>query len=102
MNVYVADLAIQHRHPDHNAVLLTFVNFQYVEVALNWILYMNKLGITNYIIGALDDRAFEFFEFIEIPVFHAATVSMNHLGHWDRMEAIWRRRMEAISSIAYK
>ena len=40
----------------NSTLILSFCNFDYVKVALNWVGYLNKLNINNYLIVALDSE----------------------------------------------
>jgi hypothetical protein len=41
---------------ENSTLILSFCNFDYVKVALNWVEYLNKLEINNYLIVALDSE----------------------------------------------
>ena len=41
-------------------LILGFADKNYQEIAVNWVRYINKLDIINYVIIALDDEAFDY------------------------------------------
>tara|TARA_Y100000287_G_C14216865_1_gene353922 strand:+ start:880 stop:1614 length:735 start_codon:yes stop_codon:yes gene_type:complete len=41
-------------------LILGFADKNYQEIAVNWVRYINKLDIKNYVIIALDDEAFDY------------------------------------------
>ena len=49
----------------NNLIILSFCNFDYVKVALNWVEYLNKLKINNYLIVALDSETESFLKNIK-------------------------------------
>lgn len=40
----------------NNEVILTFANYGYFDMLLNWIFNMKQLGITNYVVASLDKQ----------------------------------------------
>jgi hypothetical protein len=50
---YVADVAV------NNLVLVTWANFHFLDFALNWAEHLTSLGVTNYMIGAMDQPILE-------------------------------------------
>jgi hypothetical protein len=41
-------------------LIISFCNWNYSKVALNWVAYLEKLGITNYLIVSLDKKTEDF------------------------------------------
>ena len=42
-----------------NVVLVTWANFHYLDFAENWVAHVKKCGITNYLVGAMDQEMLE-------------------------------------------
>lgn len=53
---------------DNNLIVLGFADKRYKEIAINWVKYIDKLGIKNYVIVALDTEVFGYLSEREINV----------------------------------
>lgn len=49
-------------------LILGFADKHYQQIAINWVQYINKLAIKNYVIIALDTEAFEYLNDLQINV----------------------------------
>jgi len=54
---------------DNNTIALTFSDHRYKEVLLNWLIGLNRLGITNYFVVSLDEEIHAFLSERGFPSF---------------------------------
>ena len=54
-------------------IILTFTNFIRLDFAVTWAAPLIRLGLTNYLIGATDERAFEGLRRHKLPCFTMRT-----------------------------
>jgi len=38
-----------------NVLMVTWANYHYLDFVINWVYHINKLGVTNYLVGSMDD-----------------------------------------------
>lgn len=53
----------------HNIILVTFVNYQRCDYGFTWASHVQRLGLDNYLIGAMDGKALEILVGRSIPTF---------------------------------
>lgn len=85
-------LALAESRKTDNTIVLAFANYAYLEVLLNWLVAMNRLGIRNYLIVSLDSRLHEF-----LSERRFATTLSSLQGD---LNALWVKRMEIFHSLA--
>ena len=44
---------------EHNTIIVTCANFQYRDFVMNWVEHVCGIGITAYLVGAMDDQLLE-------------------------------------------
>uniref|UniRef100_A0A7S3ELP6 Nucleotide-diphospho-sugar transferase domain-containing protein n=3 Tax=Rhodosorus marinus TaxID=101924 RepID=A0A7S3ELP6_9RHOD len=59
---------------DSNTVILTALNFGYREIMMNWICNMRHLGVSNFIIAALDEDLYKWAFVRGLPVYLETTI----------------------------
>ena len=78
---------------DNNFIVLGFADKRYKEIAINWVKYIDKLGIKNYVIVALDTEVFKYLTDLEINVIMCE-------GHISKKSGTgWRWRMDKIREL---
>lgn len=53
----------------HGAVMVTWANAAYTDFTLNWVAHVRGAGITNYLVGALDDEILTTLQSAGVPCF---------------------------------
>ena len=56
------------------AVVVGFANMGYSKFALNWVLSMRLIGLDNFVLVALDQRAHAYFSRLGVPSFYLASL----------------------------
>ncbi|KAL5168808.1 Arabinosyltransferase XEG113 [Glycine soja] len=59
---------VQQRVKD-NIIILTFGNYAFMDFILTWVEQLNDLGVSNYLVGAMDIKLLEALYWKGIPVF---------------------------------
>ncbi|CAI5515925.1 unnamed protein product [Closterium sp. Naga37s-1] len=54
---------------EKNVVVVTFANHAFLEFVLNWVKHLTELGVTNILIGAMDNEILTALYFEGVPVF---------------------------------
>ncbi|EPS68350.1 hypothetical protein M569_06419, partial [Genlisea aurea] len=54
---------------EDNVVVITFGNFAFVDFMVNWAEHLMRLGVTNFLVGAMDAKALEALYRRGVPVF---------------------------------
>lgn len=76
---------------DNNTVILTFADHRYTEVLLNWLIGLNRLGITNYIVVSLDEEIHGFLSERGFPSF---------LSPWEgTLSDLWALRVKIFHTL---
>ena len=74
-------------------IIISFCNYDYVELAEIWVAEIAKLNITNYIIISADQKTFE----------HLKSKNINtELRNYDKKESFWVYRIKVIQSFLEK
>lgn len=60
---------IQSRCNSHGIILVTFVNYQRCDYAFTWAGHVERLGLKNYLVGAMDGKALQTLVGRRIPTF---------------------------------
>ena len=63
------------------AIVLTFVNLVRLDFAQTWVSHVTRLNMTNWLVGATDDRALTGLKAVGIPCFSIRTSLPG--GEWD-------------------
>jgi hypothetical protein len=79
-------LAMAKAKKREGSVIITFANYAYIEVLLNWLVAMHRLGIGNYVIVALDEKLHDYLSDRNIP--SVLSSLRGGLGH------LWVKRIE--------
>ncbi|XP_058777608.1 arabinosyltransferase XEG113-like [Vicia villosa] len=70
---------VQQRVKD-NIIIVTFGNYAFMDFILTWVKQLNDLGLSNYLVGAMDTKLLEALYWKGIPVFdmnsHMSTVDV--------------------------
>ncbi|KAL5099752.1 hypothetical protein RYX36_004079 [Vicia faba] len=70
---------VQQRVKD-NIIIVTFGNYAFMDFILTWVKQLNDLGLSNYVVGAMDTKLLEALYWKGIPVFdmnsHMSTVDV--------------------------
>jgi len=62
-------LQLANARKDNGTVILVFSDHRYTEVLLNWLVALNRLGISNYLVVSLDENIHTFLEERGFPTF---------------------------------
>ena len=62
------------------AVVVGFANMGYSKFALNWVLSMRLIGLDNFVLVALDQRAHAYFSRLGVPSFYLASLGAGAEG----------------------
>ena len=54
------DMQIIRNRTENNTIILAFADFNYLEILLNWIIGIKRLGIDNYVVISLDKEIHEY------------------------------------------
>jgi hypothetical protein len=60
---------IRSRCNSHNIILVTFVNYQRCDYGFTWAGHVQRLGLENYLVGAMDGKALETLVAGRVPTF---------------------------------
>ena len=52
-----------------NLVMVTWANFHYLDFVMNWVGHLRELGVSNYIVGAMDDKMLDALRERDVPTF---------------------------------
>jgi len=74
-------------------VIVTFANLKYVDVFMNWLVALNKLGIRNYCIFAIDPKSKEWLTAHQIPTFGT---------YMKQFAALWYARLIVLRALIEK
>ncbi len=44
---------------EHNTIMVTWANFHYQDFVMNWVDHVRNVGVTAYLVGAMDDKLLE-------------------------------------------
>ncbi|XP_045813735.1 arabinosyltransferase XEG113-like [Trifolium pratense] len=70
---------VQQRVKD-NIIIVTFGNYAFMDFILTWVKQLNDLGLSNYLVGAMDTKLLEALYWKGVPVFdmnsHMSTVDV--------------------------
>ncbi len=44
---------------EHNTIMVTWANFHYQDFVMNWVEHVQNVGVTSYVVGAMDDKLLE-------------------------------------------
>ena len=56
MSALISELSAPDERP-HQVILVTFVNSKRADYAYTWAAHLQRLGLRNYLIGAMDGEA---------------------------------------------
>ena len=60
---------IRSRCNEHNIILVTFVNYQRCDYGFTWHWHVQRLGLSNYLVGAMDGKALDLLAAKRVPTF---------------------------------
>ncbi|XP_019445117.1 PREDICTED: arabinosyltransferase XEG113-like isoform X2 [Lupinus angustifolius] len=70
---------VQQRVKD-NIIIVTFGNYAFMDFILTWVKHLTELGLTNYLVGAMDTKLLEALYWKGLPVFdmgsHMSTIDV--------------------------
>lgn len=84
-------LKLANARKDNNTVVLTFSDSRYTEVLLNWLIGLDRLGISNYLVVSLDEEIHDFLRERGFPSFLSPLEG--DLGH------LWALRTEIFRTL---
>lgn len=58
----------------NNTIILSALNFGYRNIMMNWVCNLRHLGITNFVIAALDPELYRFSYVRGLPVYYESTI----------------------------
>jgi len=82
-----------HKYSIDNLIIVSFCNYKYREITLNWVSYLNKHNIKNYIIIATDQLVHEYLKENSINTILNTT--------WDGSKKEWNLRLKVIYEIIF-
>ena len=50
---------LAHQHARNNVIIVTWANLHFSDFALNWVAHVREHGITNFLVGAMDQETAE-------------------------------------------
>ena len=86
--VLVCRAAVSCLMDEHNTIMVTWANFHYQDFVMNWVDHVRGVGVTAYLVGAMDDKLLEVNPVYVLSLISASTVTSAHARH----EAIARYR----------
>ena len=86
--------ATQNIYDQKNPTIITFGNYSYKEIILNWVEGINRLGINNYIVIAMDD---EIYNLLSEKSIKTVLLKINN-----NLEEIWLARIKLFQIIIEK
>lgn len=54
----------------NNLVIVTWANFHYSDFVKNWVSHMTKIGVSNFLVGAMDDKLLKILVNENVPCFY--------------------------------
>jgi hypothetical protein len=51
---------LAHRYTRNNVIIVTWANLHFSDFVLNWVAHVQRHGITNFLVGAMDEETAEF------------------------------------------
>eukprot|EP00892_Ulva_mutabilis_P009534 jgi/Ulvmu1/6953/UM033_0010.1 len=78
---------LAHAHAHNNTIFVTWTNYHFVDFVQNWIAHLDSIGVSHYVVGAMDVRTADELSSSGVPVFamfsHAANGSEISIGSVD-------------------
>lgn len=74
----LTQMSVAERVAIDNTIIITALNYGYKDMMMNWICNMRRLGITNFIIAALDADLYRYAFVRGLPVYYDNTVLSGH------------------------
>ena len=69
---------------EHNTIMVTWANFHYQDFVMNWVDHVRNVGVTAYLVGAMDDKLLEVVPSTQLcfdSVIPCVLISYSELAH---------------------